>query len=94
MRSNSLGLTIDNKHHRNSSDVNDIIKPTIVTKTTVPLWLFLIMSFMWIMTIVVSGIVIWRVEHVHVHVAEIIAKVYECDDRPTNETVCTAVSLL
>ena len=92
MRSNSLGKVSEKKH--NSLDINETTKPIVITKNVIPTWMSFIVSSMWIISIIVSGIVIWRVEHVHVHVAEIIAKVYECNGVPANETVCTVVAHL
>jgi len=58
-------------------------------------WWFAIASlFFGIVSVVLSSVAIWRIEHVHTHVAEVIARVYECDGRPLNASVCGVVAHL
>lgn len=40
------------------------------------------------------GILLWRIEHVHIHVAEVVAKVYDCAGAPLNTSVCSVTEHL
>jgi hypothetical protein len=92
MRSNSLGLASTRAQNLNSTK-NDypFTKTITVTHNNTPVWLTILTFMMGIVSIIVSGIMIWRIEHVH---AEILASVYECNGRPLNDTVCTVVAHL
>ncbi len=74
MRSNSLGLASTRAQNLNSSkNENPLPKTITVTNNNTPIWLTILTLMMGTVSIVVSGIMIWRIEHVHIHVAEILA---------------------
>lgn len=99
MRANPLGYTntpavVVATSSVNSVDVKHDDRPSSPARLRIMDWVAAASLLVGVASVVMSGIVVWRIEHVHTHVAEVIAQVYACDGRPSNTSVCGVVAHL
>lgn len=95
MKANQLGFATTHTVASvvRKTDIGDeIVK--LPHRNQILVWISIASLLMGTVSVVLTSIAVWRIEHVHIHVAEIIAHVYECDGRPSNTSACGVVAHL
>ena len=94
MKANQLGFTTHVVTSKSTNSVNDEVIDIPHRHSRIDRWVSIASLFLGTVSVVLSSVAVWRIEHVHTHVAEVIARVYECDGRPLNASVCGVVAHL